>query len=105
MYQQNGAMKRSTTDSLAHPSHGKTFKHMTGHANWAWQITQPFELIDESLAASNAMHMQAQCMDVNKHRDVQNSALLKRKWLFFYEELTWLKYIARIFLAICNICT
>ena len=33
LYQQNGAMKRSTTDSLAHPSPGKTFKHMTGHAN------------------------------------------------------------------------
>ena len=32
---------------------------------------QLFELIDESLAASNAMHMQAQCTDVNKHRDVQ----------------------------------
>ena len=25
--------KVNTTDSLAHPSHGKTFKHMTGHAN------------------------------------------------------------------------
>ena len=83
--------KVNTTDSLAHPSHGKTFKHMTGHANWAWQITQPFELIDESLAASNAMHMQAQCRNVNKHRTVQNSskvtALLKENDSSFFSIL------------------